>query len=31
MYGEYPLIELLDDPSLLDYSREKVFENLDLV
>jgi hypothetical protein len=25
------LIELLDDPSLLDYSREKVFENLDLV
>ncbi len=31
MYGEYPLIDVLDDPSLLDYSREKAFENLDLV
>jgi len=31
MYGEYPLIDVLDDPSLLDYSREKNFSNLDLV
>lgn len=30
MYGEYPLIDVLDDPSLLDYSMEKAFENLDL-
>ncbi|HRX63664.1 MAG TPA: hypothetical protein P5060_01015 [Candidatus Absconditabacterales bacterium] len=31
MYEEYPLIDVLDDPSLLDYSREKNFSNLDLV
>ncbi len=31
MYGEYPLMDVLDDPTLLDYSREKTFENLDLV
>lgn len=30
MYWEYPLIDVLDDPTLLDYSMEKVFENLDL-
>ncbi|HKL44339.1 MAG TPA: hypothetical protein VJ892_03605 [Candidatus Absconditabacterales bacterium] len=30
MYGEYPLIDVLDDPTLLDYSMEKSFENLDL-
>lgn len=30
MYGEYPLMDVLDDPTLLDYSREKTFENLDL-
>lgn len=29
MYGEYPLIDILDDPSLLEYSKEKVFENLE--
>ncbi len=30
MYWEYPLIDVLDDPTLLDYSMEKSFENLDL-
>ncbi len=29
MYGEYPLIDVLDDPSLLEYSKEKAFENLE--
>jgi len=31
MYGEYPLADVLDDPTLLDYSREKNFNSLDLV
>lgn len=30
MYGEYPLIDVLDDPTLLEYSREKAFDNLNL-
>lgn len=29
MYGEYPLVDVLDDPSLLEYSKEKAFENLE--
>lgn len=30
MYGEYPLTEVLGNPTLLDDSKEKVFSNLDL-
>lgn len=30
MYGEYPLVDVLDDPTLLDYSQEKYFEDLEL-
>jgi hypothetical protein len=29
MYGEYPLVDVLDDPSLLEYSKEKAFENME--
>lgn len=29
MYGEYPLVDVLDDPTLLEYSKEKAFENLE--
>ena len=30
MYGEYPLVKVLDNPTLLDHSKEKIFSNLNL-
>jgi hypothetical protein len=30
MYGEYPLTEVLDNPTLLDHSKEKAFSDLNL-